>query len=232
MNSPSNHSHLKTHAEASAHTHAHTLSQALAPALVICFLPTLTLPCRLPDWFLPRLHPCLSTWEYIDSACQRDLRRGRIFRQCVCACVCVCVWRETFYPINPGSRDEGRGRREETGEKETKFHSSSQQRWECIKSKTHSESSLSQRFHRGTSFIRTVRRSIRQTYTPCTVDKIISSLWIWLGSSVTWAIATLIRDDKSRKKGNPKMGRERKHGKAREERASASSSFTKQCSER
>lgn len=71
---------------------------------------------------------------------------------------------------------------------------------ECINSKICSEFSLSRCFHRGTSFIKTVHRSIQQTYTPCTVDKIISSLWIWLGSSVTWAIATLIWDDKSGEK--------------------------------
>lgn len=125
-----------------------------------------------------------------------------------------CVWEEgLFYPINleiweerRGGKTRGKGKREEKG-RIHKFHSSSQ--WGCINSKICSELSLSQRFHRGTSFIKTVRRSIRQTYTLCTVDKIISSLWIWLGSSVTWAIAMLIWDDKRREKEKEsKKGRE------------------------
>lgn len=84
---------------------------------------------------------------------------------------------------------------------------------ECINNKMCWELSPSQFFHRGTSFIRTLRGSIQETYTPCTVDKIISSLWIWLGSSGTWAIATLIWDDKSlgEKKGSAKK-KDRKGG--------------------
>ena len=163
----------------------------------------------------------MSTWP----------RRGRVSRQCVWVTGAALpyqswngrggerIWEER--EERGGDAGGGKGgekeRREEKG-RIHKFHSSSLQCWECINSKICSELSLSQRFHRGTSFIKTARGSIRQTYTLCTVDKIISSLWIWLGSSVTWAIATLICDDMSR--GERKGIRKRKRVRARARRGS------------
>lgn len=71
---------------------------------------------------------------------------------------------------------------------------------ESVSIATSVQLSLRRRFHLSTSFIKSACRSIWQAYTLCTVDKIISSLWIWLVSSLTWAIATLIWEDKSSKK--------------------------------
>lgn len=66
--------------------------------------------------------------------------------------------------------------------------------------------SLRRRFHLSTSFIKSTLGSIWQAYTLRSVDKIISSLWIWLGSSLTWTIATLIWKDMSNEKVNLQNG--------------------------